>query len=89
MNATLYLLTRAYPAALLIVPALNIPLVNGIVVRVGINIIEGLCVKLPVYVFNKATSAWRKPKEDESVRYIMFEVKPDPVFPDFESIELY
>lgn len=89
MSATLYLIARAYPA-LLIVPALNIPLVNGIVFRIGTNIIEGLCVRLPVYVFKRAASAWRQTlttKDDEKGTCIIFEVKTDPDFPEFESIE--
>lgn len=93
MSATLYLIARAYPA-LLIVPALNIPLVNGIVFRIGTNIIEGLCVRLPVYVFKRAASAWRQTsttKDDEKGKgpCMVFEIKTDPDFPEFESIEVY
>lgn len=89
MSATVYLLARTYPA-LFIIPALNIPIVNGVVIRIGTQIVENVCINLPMYLFRKAHHFFRGRKDVNlnEEDYLLVTFKEDPDFPGYDSIEI-
>lgn len=87
MSATVYFLARAYPA-LFIVPALNIPIVNGVMIRVGTRLVENVCINLPVYLYQKAKSVVHGGRSDIDGECLLVSVSQDPDFPDFETFDI-
>jgi len=87
MSASVFLIARAYPA-LFLLPVLNIPIVNGVVLRIGTDIVHGVCWRLPVYFYNNVHKLWRKDLVQKEEEYHVFTVSADPEFPDYESIEM-
>lgn len=85
MSASIYLLARAYPAVLLI-PMLNIPIVNGFAVRIGTTMLEKLCFDLPIYAWKMVKKPFTSPYQGEEP--VCLCLSRDDDFPDFVNVDL-
>jgi len=90
MSAAVYFLAKSFPV-LFIIPVLNTPIVNGVVVRLSMNMAEGLLWRLPSYVFSKLYQTFAgktRPvaASPQDVRFV--EITKDDDFPDFDNVDV-
>ena len=85
MSASIYLLSRAYPLVFML-PVLNIPIVNTFVVRIGCNMLEKVCIDLPIYAFKRAKTVLIGEKVESLPDPVCIMITNDEDFPDYENI---
>lgn len=90
MSATVYLIAKSYPA-LFILPALQIPIVNGVIVRVGTNVVESIFMRLPQYIWNGASRLIRRRDRDiyhSGEEYVLVTFSKDLDFADYDNVDV-
>lgn len=87
--SSLLLLARAYPAIFLL-PALNTFVFNGIAIRIGTNVVQKLCINLPIYVYTNMKNMVTKHRDeyDDGVNYMLIEISKDLDYPEYENIKI-
>ena len=85
MSASLYLLSRVYPVVFML-PVLNIPVVNTLVIRLGSNLLEKVCIDLPCYVVKRARNLIVG--STPTTRDLCILITQDQEFPDYELVTI-